>query len=465
MDCLVEKNNASQRQSLDKIRQKKYIPKNKHVYIIKIQYNNSVFMCVYLLCSCLAVACHFSPFLACGCHHNGSRSISCDKSTGVCPCRDGFTGTKCDRCSPSGTTGVFPFCELCDECSTRWDGPVRQVREDVSAASEQVRLLQNRTEVEDSGLLRPLQQLLMEIQAEINSRNIIPLTGDIISNYSRLCNLIEVFGGLLRRLEVAQRQVANSRNLTTLLTTQLDTLITRLDFLTELLRNLSRDAMLLGPIDTTPYVTMLEEAEKRSNQSYELVRNNVTRLASETEGNLAQLAVKLPVFLNLRSMTLTVLETLRNEIRDFWRFINRTNTMLCGSSEDTCGECGGVRCDTCGGLSCNGSVSQVQRARLLTQQAQNITDQLYQQLLNATSVLSRARNVSEVANSTSSLAEQEAIMAATSSRELLQSIQELLGEIRNQLAGPLPSVTLIEMLQNEALSLQLRRTPEEVSEH
>ena len=340
------------------------------------------------------------------------------------------------------------------------------VREVVITASEQARALQNRTEVEDSSLLEPLQQLLMEVQEVLESRTIASLTSNITSTYTRLCNLIEVFLRLLQRLLALQRRLTNSRNQTTVLNTQLDTLITRLDSLTVLLRNLSHEAMLLGPLDPASYITMLQEAEMRSNRSYDIVHDNVTRLAQESEGNLAQLEAKLPVFLNLQNMTRTLLRDLWVRIREFLEFIDSASVMLCGTrGGGGCGECGGVMCDTCGGGRCNGSVAQVQRATNITQQARETTDRLYRQLMAAISVLTRARNVSEDANSTSSMAEQEARMAARSSRELLRSIQELLAQVQDQLMKPLPNVTLIELLQNETLSLQLEKTPEEVNDH
>jgi netrin 1 len=34
----------------------------------------------------------------CNCHPVGSRGKVCNQTTGQCPCKDGVTGLRCDRC-------------------------------------------------------------------------------------------------------------------------------------------------------------------------------------------------------------------------------------------------------------------------------------------------------------------------------------------------------------------------------
>ncbi|CAF4973626.1 unnamed protein product, partial [Rotaria socialis] len=40
----------------------------------------------------------FLPFLACNCHPVGSRGKVCNQTTGQCPCKEGVSGLRCDRC-------------------------------------------------------------------------------------------------------------------------------------------------------------------------------------------------------------------------------------------------------------------------------------------------------------------------------------------------------------------------------
>ena len=60
------------------------------------------------------------------------------------------------------------------------------------------------------------------------------------------------------------------------------------------------------------------------------------------------------------------------------------------------------------------------------------------------------------------MAEEEARQAMTTALELLRLVQNLLTDVQRELATPIPDVSVIGVLQNETLALQLTRTPEEV---
>lgn len=50
-------------------------------------------------------------FQACNCSISGSSGLQCDKHFGTCPCKVGYEGNKCDRCT-FGYYG-FPNCRKC----------------------------------------------------------------------------------------------------------------------------------------------------------------------------------------------------------------------------------------------------------------------------------------------------------------------------------------------------------------
>ncbi|KAK0085655.1 hypothetical protein PV325_004689 [Microctonus aethiopoides] len=42
---------------------------------------------------------HSYPLISCDCHLIGASGKTCNQSTGQCPCKDGVTGTTCNRCA------------------------------------------------------------------------------------------------------------------------------------------------------------------------------------------------------------------------------------------------------------------------------------------------------------------------------------------------------------------------------
>nr|XP_034978544.1 laminin subunit beta-3 isoform X1 [Zootoca vivipara]XP_034978545.1 laminin subunit beta-3 isoform X1 [Zootoca vivipara]XP_034978546.1 laminin subunit beta-3 isoform X1 [Zootoca vivipara] len=57
---------------------------------------------------------------ACDCNFQGTEEMGCDKLTGRCLCRPGFTGGRCDQCQ-RGYCGNYDHCEACNPCFQVYD--------------------------------------------------------------------------------------------------------------------------------------------------------------------------------------------------------------------------------------------------------------------------------------------------------------------------------------------------------
>ena len=55
--------------------------------------------------------CSIQQLSECNCNQDGSSSLQCDDN-GVCNCKDGFTGSKCDNCVPNV---IGNMCDSCQE--------------------------------------------------------------------------------------------------------------------------------------------------------------------------------------------------------------------------------------------------------------------------------------------------------------------------------------------------------------
>ena len=63
----------------------------------------------------------FLLFSDCKCNPHGSRTLECGKDNGVCSCKEGFAGIKCDECLPNvigdncdtcqGNLPNYPYCK------------------------------------------------------------------------------------------------------------------------------------------------------------------------------------------------------------------------------------------------------------------------------------------------------------------------------------------------------------------
>lgn len=71
----------------------------------------------------------------------GAESLQCERLSGRCTCRPGFTGQHCDRCL-RGFQGPFPRCARCPPCFAQWDQAQARLQGRLQRLQAQARALQ-----------------------------------------------------------------------------------------------------------------------------------------------------------------------------------------------------------------------------------------------------------------------------------------------------------------------------------
>ena len=407
----------------------------------------------------------------------------CNKSTGVCSCREGVIGDKCNHCLATGTTGILPFCERCDECSIQWTEPIYLLGKNVShyvamTTSLNVTNVSYTEHPNGRVLIKPILNLLMEIETLLNGSKIEQLLRDVQDTHIDITNFIDVIRNALLRASTIEQglQITNRTANTQLM--QLHQIISDFQTLLILLRNITRDADIIGLVDFSDYVNRINAAVNSSDESKEAVDVIVIPSLSESEDKLAIFATKEMQFLNISEDVVRLLSTLRNYTRYYQNLVIEADQKLCGkvipamsdslcgcySNNERCkGDCGGIGCKICGGDgTCNGSVSDVMRAANLSSEALDLAKDFQKALQSEIATLQEANMTSVIAKMNAGEAQLLSERVRKNISELVQSIHSFTVDVWSVFNSSLPNITIIEQLIEETESFQLSRTPEEV---
>ena len=396
----------------------------------------------------------------CDCRLDGTTSAVCNNSTGECICREGVEGETCDLCQRN-TTGVFPSCELCDECTGQWTRRIDQLQDEVETTVTLVSVLNftNTTVCEDEcPQLDILFELIQQIRVVLNMSQIDFISIVVQSNHSRICTLINQTQMLIDRAILIQNRLSNLENTSEGIRDELTIVIQTLMDLQSEFQNISQP-MNFTMVDPTFYINLARDALERSDEADQLINTNVTTLISDTQSSVANFTTKREdsAFEDRQRNNTERLSILRQRLDAFENLIEEANQRLCGAgSNGTCGgECGGVSCDVCGGEGCDSLVSDASEALNVSRRALAVVEDKLGRIRFQVDALAVILGEAEMVRNDSSRAEEFAADTRDKAEELLRDLRVLISEIERELNVTRVDPNEIGRLENMTLSLML----------
>lgn len=405
-------------------------------------------------------------FTACSCNLAGSVNNICDKSSGVCECRENVVGDLCDLCA-ANTSQIFPSCEPCDECTDQWVRRIVPLEEQVQGTIEFVSSLNLTNVTQDIPLLDELLALARDIETLLSNSTFDMLAMDVEDFNARLCQLANLTDELIMRGAAVQAELDRSRAGGEEIQMKLPILMNSLTQLKADFDNISKifEAQEFISVNSTFYIDLARRAQKRADSANQLVRENVTSLLNETILILETFNATLDEngVIGVNNGLQEAVANINSTVREMQAFITIASQSLCGTGNETCSECTNKSCEVCSnGIGCDGLIATAELASNISSSTLVVAEDLLEQIMSEVEaleeLLDRARRVQRGADEAADFVNE----IRNASLELIENVQSLTNELERELNATRVDPEDLGRLENATLSLQLDLLPNEV---
>ncbi|XP_060628816.2 laminin subunit beta-3 isoform X2 [Anolis sagrei] len=385
---------------------------------------------------------------ACDCSFEGTEEMGCDKQTGRCLCKSGFTGSRCDQCQ-RGYCDKHQYCEACHPCFQNYDDDLHQLGLRQATLKNSTQLLPVGTM--SSGFSTRLLEAGNEIQ------RIQEILENPLTTEQELGQVTKAIAAIRKNIEGLSSEIPLTDEVSSL-SLDVEALDKSLLLLTaqyqnkEALLKASRSTDLSGAFKTvsSAYQTSFNASRRIAGSSTLLAKSLENRQSAEKlESRLTGLGSEL--------------EALQNEMAFSPNLTPVINKICSGIRSEICspGECVGELClkqntvECSAGLSCRGifslSGNSIQTAQKTTQEIRNLSIRL-QETTQMIREMEAAAN--KIQTNARSLGDQMST-TRTQLEEDVQRTQQFIRQVRNFLSDPDIDAATIQQVSEFVLSLHL----------
>uniref|UniRef100_A0A803SQN4 Laminin subunit beta 3 n=1 Tax=Anolis carolinensis TaxID=28377 RepID=A0A803SQN4_ANOCA len=385
---------------------------------------------------------------ACDCSFEGTEEMGCDKQTGRCLCKPGFTGSRCDQCQ-RGYCDNQQYCEACHPCFQTYDDDLHQL------GLRQATLKNSTQQLPVGTVSSAFSTRLLEVGNEI--QRIQGILENPLTTEQELDQVTKAVAAIRKNIEGLSSEIPLTDEVSSL-SLDVEALDKSLLLITAQYQN--KEALLKASrsTDVSGAFKTVSSAYQTSFNASRRIAGSSTLLAKSVENR--QSAEKLEShFTSLGSG----LEALQNEMAFSPNLTPVINKICSGMRSEICspGECVGELClkqntvECSADLSCRGILSlagnSIQTAQKTTQEIRNLSIRL-QETTQMIRDMEAAAN--KIQTNAQSLGDQMSI-TRTQLEGDIQRTQQFIRQVRNFLSDPDIDAATIQQISEFVLSLHL----------